>query len=293
MYSQLEINFWNNMSIKHNESYKNWCPQSIKDIINEEVEEINDDCFMCFKPKCECEKYYLCNKCNGPFACDLDVDEIICAGEQDNCSSCYGINCYTCNEYKYWENFEKDLTEVKHEVKTEVSNFKSNVDKCIIDLNKNSLIYVRDIIKQQKIRKELCLMVVNKLKIKNRFTREEDRFSKIIKQTKRDRGANAIHSFENVFGIIDYNCDTGETDFRFNTRIGKVRRENIKNGIEILNMRIRKVNNKYNYGTYEEQDENNIKRHTIKNLKEFCKMNGIKFYSKCDKNTLVKLLMEL
>ena len=39
MSSQLEINFWNNMNIKHNDSYKHWCPQSIKDTIDEEVEE--------------------------------------------------------------------------------------------------------------------------------------------------------------------------------------------------------------------------------------------------------------
>ena len=276
MSSQLEINFWNNMNIKHNDSYKNWCPQSIKEQIDEEVEESNDNCVMCLKPKCECEKYYLCNKCNSPFACFIDVDEIICAGEQDTCSSGYGIHCYTCNEYKYWENFEKDLTEVKHEVK--VSNFKSNFDKCINELNKLN--------EREMNKKEHCFMLFNKLK-------KTARFARIVEETKRCRGANAIYWYENVFGILDYNCDTGETYFRFNIRVGKVRRDNIKNGIEILNMRTRKVNSKYNYGTYEEHDEINIKRHSTKHLKEFCKINGIKGYSKFDKITLVKSLIKL
>jgi hypothetical protein len=45
-------------------------------------------------------------------------------------------------------------------------------------------------------------------------------------------------------------------------------------------MRIGKNNQtqKYNYGRYEEEDE--IERHTITEQKTFCKMNGIKGYSK-------------
>jgi hypothetical protein len=103
MSSQLGINFWNNMNINHNESYKSCCPQSIKDKTDTEVEEENDCCIICTKPKCECEKYYLCNNYNGPFACFLEVGDIICSGEQDTCSSGYGIECYTCNVYEYWE----------------------------------------------------------------------------------------------------------------------------------------------------------------------------------------------
>ena len=48
---------------------------------------------------------------------------------------------------------------------------------------------------------------------------------------------------------------------------------------------------KYNYGRYEEEDE--IKRHTITELKTFCKMNGIKGYSKFDKLKIVQSLMKL
>ena len=104
MTSQLELNFWNNMNINYNDSFNLWCPQSIKETI--------EICFMCNNSKCECEKYYLCDKCNSPFACFNDVNDVICDGKEDTCCSGYGINCYTCNEFKYWENFEKDLIDI-------------------------------------------------------------------------------------------------------------------------------------------------------------------------------------
>ena len=269
MSSQLEINFWNNMNIKHNDSYKNWCPQSIKDIINEEVKESNEDCFMCSKPKCECEKYYLCNKCNGPFACSLDVDDIICMGEEDNCSSCYGINCYTCNEYKYWENFEKDLTEVKHEVKE--SNFKSNFDDVVNELNNLD-------------KKHYCNKHFNR--IMKRCNYENVHMYLFKKHTYETRHYN-------VFGRLDITRDF--INYRTNIHLGLVSidRENLKNGVEILNMRIGRNNQtqQYNYGRYEERDD--LVRHTTKELKTFCKMNGIKGYAKFDKLKLVQSLMKL
>ena len=112
MTNQLEINFWNNMNIKHKDSYTSWCPESIK----KEVNKRKNICDMCLIPKCECQKYYLCNKCKSPFACFNDVNDIICDGEVDVCNSCYGINCHSCNEFKHWENFEKDLILVNYKL---------------------------------------------------------------------------------------------------------------------------------------------------------------------------------
>ena len=264
--TQIQIEYWTNMYINHNDTYNNWCPQSIKDEVEEEEE--NDCCIMCLHPKCECKKYYICNNCNGPFACFLDVDEIICAGEEDTCSSCYGIKCYTCNEFKYWENFEDELTEVKHEDET---NFKNKFDKVINELNNLD-------------KKHYCNKHFNRyMKLCN----YENVAMLLFKSLRND----VRH--KNVFGILDITTDF--INYRKNNKLGLVciDRGNLKNGIEILNMRIGKNNQtqKYNYGRYEEEDE--IKRHTITELKTFCKMNSIKGYSKFDKLKVVQSLMKL
>ena len=256
-----EIEFWTNMFKNHYDSYNNWCPQSIKDEIEEEEEE-NDCCIMCLHSKSECEKYYKCNKCNSPFACYLDVDEIICAGEEDTCCSCYGIKCYTCGDFKYWENFKDELTEVKH--KDEI-NFKNNFDKVINELNNLD-------------KKHYCHEYLNRyMRIRN-----YDSIDMLLFKSLR---FDIEH--KNVFGILGINRDT--INYRKNTKLGRVDFDDLKNGIEILNMRIGKNNQIYNYGTYEDK----IKRHSIKELKHFCKMNGIKGYSKFDKLKLVQSLMKL
>ena len=261
-----QIEYWTNMYNNHNDTYNVWCPQCFKDEIEQQEEEENDCCVMCLHPKCECEKYYICNKCNGPFACFLDVDEIICAGEEDTCFSCYGIKCYTCNEFKYWEHFEDELTEVKHEDET---NFKNKFDKVINELNNLD-------------KKHNCFEHFNRGMKKRKY----DSIDMLLYKSLRPEVTH-----KNVFGILDINKDN--INFRFNNKVGKVRLNAIKNGIEILNMRIGKNNQtqKYNYGRYEEEDE--IKRHTITELKTFCKMNGIKGYSKFDKLKIVQSLMKL
>jgi hypothetical protein len=100
MSSQLEINFWNNMNIKHNDSYKHRCPQSIKEQIDEEVKESNDNCVMCLNPKCECEKCenWQCNKTTN------DCDFSYCP----HCNhSLYCKDCYREREDDSCENWER------------------------------------------------------------------------------------------------------------------------------------------------------------------------------------------
>ena len=170
------------------------------------------------------------------------------------------------NTYNEWcpQSFKDQLEE-------DVTNFKNKSDKVINELNNLD-------------KKHYCYKHFNRgMRIRQ--------FKTIEMLLRRHLRPDVTH--KNVFGILDINKD--DINFRFNNKVGQVRLSNIKNGIEILNMRIGKNNQtqKYNYGRYEEVEENEIVRHTIKELKTFCKMNGIKGNSKFDKVTAVKALMEL
>jgi hypothetical protein len=149
-------------------------------------------------------------------------------------------------------------------------NFKNNFDKVISELNNLD-------------KKHYCLQYFERGMRKGQFIQIERLLSK---QSVR------CSTHTNLFGILDITKDN--INYRLNTKVGRVRLYDIKNGIEILHMRFKMSDNrKYRYGTYDEDKQYLRNWNTLKDLKDSCKMNGIKGYSKFDKLKVVQALMKL
>ena len=52
--TEQDIEYWTNLYINYNGAFKYWCPQYIKDEIEKEEEEGENDCYkICLHPECE------------------------------------------------------------------------------------------------------------------------------------------------------------------------------------------------------------------------------------------------